>query len=319
VTILAADIGATHARFALAEPDAHQIAPEMMMVAGIATLEEALSRFLKSKGVAANEIDAAIIAAAGPIRGDGSIKMTNCPWIVDPKAIGAAHDFGNVCILNDMTAAALGLLRLAPEDTEILGGKDAVPKAPMAILAPGTGLGVSGLIPCAGGGWTALSGEGGHVDLAPSNDREIAIVFHLIRSFGHASPERILSGPGLETLYETLTALDGTGTPPLAAVDIAGAARREEAQAAEAIKLFCGWLGAVAGDLALTLGARGGVYIAGGILPHWGDLFDRALFRRRFNAKGRFGELLDPIPTYLVGRNDLALMGCLEEARRLLG
>jgi len=319
VTVLAADIGATHARFAVTELDARHIAPETMMVAGIATLEEALSRFLKSKGVSASDIDAAVIAAAGPIRADGSIHMTNCPWTIDPTAIGAAHDFKNVCVLNDMTAAALGLLRLAPKDTEKLGGGEPVPNTPMAILAPGTGLGVSGLIPCAGGGWTALSGEGGHVDLAPHNDREIAIVFHLLRTFGHASPERVLSGPGLETLYETLTALDGSGTSPLAAVDIASAARRGEAQASEVIKLFCGWLGAVAGDLALTLGARGGVFIAGGILPHWGNLFDRGLFRRRFNAKGRFGEFLDPIPTYLVGRKDLALMGCLEEARRLLG
>jgi len=319
VTILAADIGATHARFALTELDALQTAPEMMMVAGITTLEEALSRFLKSKSIAASDIDAAVIAAAGPIRADGSIHMTNCPWTVDPWAISAAHAFKSISVLNDMTAAALGLLRLAPQDTEKLGGGEAVPNAPMAILSPGTGLGVSGLIPCAGGDWTALSGEGGHVDLAPHNDREIAIVFHLLRTFGHASPERVLSGQGLETLYETLTALDGTGAPPLAAVDIAGAARRGEAQAAEAIDLFCGWLGAVAGDLALTLGARGGVYIGGGILPNWGDLFDRALFRRRFTAKGRFGEFLDPIPTYLVRRNDLALMGCLEEARRLLG
>ena len=318
MTVLVADIGATHARFALAARGAKDAAPEMMMVAGIATLEEALTRFLDSKGIAAKDLDAAVLAAAGPVRSDGSIHMTNCPWVADPAAIAKVHAFPEIRVLNDMTAAALGLLRLREGDLDQFGGGTPDPAAPKAILAPGTGLGVSGLIPSARGDWTALASEGGHVDLAPHNDREIAVVFHLLREFGHASPERVLSGMGLETLYKTLGALDGSDKAPLSAVDIAGAARRGEAQAVETVQLFCGWLGAVAGDLTLTLGAFGGVYIAGGIIPKWGDLFDPQLFRRRFAAKGRFGELLAPIPTYIVGRNDLALLGCLEDAERLL-
>jgi glucokinase len=318
MTVLVADIGATHARFALAEANAEDVVADSMMVAGIATLEDALARFLEAKGVSAGEIEAAVLAAAGPVRADGTIRMTNCPWVVDPAALKTAHNFARVRVLNDMTAAALGLLRLAPGDVEQIGGAAPAPDAPKAILAPGTGLGVSGLIPCGSGDWTPLASEGGHVDLAPHNDREIAIVFHLLREFGHASPERVLSGLGLETLYKTLSALDGSGAAPRAAVDIAGAARRGEAQAVETISLFCGWLGAVAGDLALTLGARGGVYVAGGIVPQWGGLFDRALFRRRFAAKGRFAELLEPIPAFIVKRGGLALLGCLEEARRLL-
>jgi len=322
MTVLVADIGATHARFAIAAPDATDAAPETLMVAGLATLEEALARFLESKGVSARDLDVAVLAAAGPVRSDGSIHMTNCPWVADPAAIAKAHGFPKIRVLNDMTAAALGLLRLREADVEQFGGGAPDPATPKAILAPGTGLGVSGLIPSPNSDWTALASEGGHVDLAPHNDREIAVVSHLLREFGHASPERVLSGMGLATLYEALTALDGSGMPPLIPLDIAAAARREEPQAVETVKLFCGWLGAVAGDLALTLGATGGVYIAGGIVPQWtatdGDLFDRAGFRRRFIAKGRMGAMLEPIPTYIVERKDLALLGCLEEAARLL-
>ncbi len=317
MTILVADIGATHARFALAEADARDIAPDVMMVAGIASLEEALSRFLDTKGVAAASLAGAVLCAAGPMRPDGSISMTNCPWVVDGDVIRRTHAFPFVRILNDLTAAALGLLRLSSDDVEQIGGDTPEGLSPKAILAPGTGLGVSGLIPGANGQWTALASEGGHVDLAPHNEREIAVVFHLLRTAGHASPERVLSGPGLETLYETLGALDGTAPQAKpAAVDIVNAAKRGEAQAQEAVQFFCGWLGAVAGDLALTLGARGGVYIAGGIVPQWGALFDRAHFRRRFEAKGRFNDYLKPIPTFLVARGDLALLGCLEEAAR---
>lgn len=322
MTVLVADIGATHARFALAAPDADSAAPETMMVAGLATLEDALACFLESKSVSARDLDAAVLAAAGPVRADGSIHMTNCPWVANPAAIAKAHGFPKIRVLNDMTAAALGLLRLQDSDLDQFGGDAPDPAAPKAVLAPGTGLGISGLIPSASGDWTALASEGGHVDLAPHNDREIAVVSHLLRAFGHASPERVLSGMGLETLYKTLTALDGSGLPPQSPVDIAATARRGERQAAETVQLFSGWLGAVAGNLALTLGATGGVYLAGGIIPQWnaegGDLFDRALFRRRFVAKGRMSALLEPIPTYIVGRKDLALLGCLEEAARLL-
>ncbi len=322
MTVLVADIGATHARFALAAPNATDAVPETLMVAGLATLEEALARFLESKEVSARDLDAAVLAAAGPVRTDGSIHMTNCPWVADPAAIAKAHDFSKIRVLNDMTAAALGLLRLRETDVEQFGGGAPDLAAPKAILAPGTGLGVSGLIPSPKGEWTALASEGGHVDLAPHSDREIAVVSHLLREFGHASPERVLSGMGLETLYKTLTALDGSGLPLLSAVDIAAAARRGEPQATETVELFSGWLGAVAGDLALTLGAAGGVYIAGGIVPQWtatdSDLLDREVFRHRFVAKGRMGALLEPIPTYIVGRKDLALLGCLEEAAHLL-
>ena len=245
--------------------------------------------------------------------------MTNGPWVLDPKTITKTLGIQSVSILNDMTAAALGLLRLGTDDARQIGGSTAIAHAPKAIIAPGTGLGISGLIPAGDVNWSALPSEGGHVDLAPQSEREIAVIFHLLRQHGHVSAERILSGPGLETLYQTLAALDGIELKAhLAAVDIVNAAKRGEAMANEAINLFCGWLGSVAGNLTLSLGAQGGLYIGGGIVSQWGDLFDEALFRRRFEAKGRASAYLEPIPTYLITRKDTALLGCLEKAQSLI-
>lgn len=309
---LIADIGATHARFAVAEAGAQNITPQVFMVAGITTLEDALRQFFTQQDIDPASLGGAVLCAAGPVDSDGVIRMTNCAWVVDPALVSAAFPLPFVRVINDFTAAALGLPHLSHEDVEQIGGGAPDPFAPKAILGPGTGLGVSGLVPHSDGTWTPLASEGGHVDLAPHDDRQLAIVFHLLRQFGHVSPERILSGPGLETLHQALCALDGvSGQSGKSAADIAAAARKGDAIAVETIHLFCTWLGATAGDLALTLGARGGVYLAGGILPQWGPLFDRARFRRAFEAKGRFVEYLSPIPCYLVTRKDLALLGCL--------
>ncbi len=314
-SFLLADIGATHARFAIAEQGAHEISPFVVMVAGIASLEDALAQYFTKTGIDPASLGGAVLCAAGPVDPDGAIRMTNCAWVADPASIARAFPLPFVRVINDFTAAALGLPHLMPDDVEQIGGDAPDPFAPKAILGPGTGLGVSGLVPGENRTWTALASEGGHVDLAPHDDRQIAVVFHLLRQFGHASPERILSGPGLEILHQTLCALDGvTGKSNMSAVGIASAARKGEATAKEAVQLFCAWLGSVAGDLALTLGARGGVYLAGGILPQWGPLFDRVRFRRAFEAKGRFNEYLGPIPCYLITRKDLALLGCLAAA-----
>ena len=138
-----------------------------------------------------------------------------------------------------------------------------------------------------------------------------------MREFGHVSVERVLSGPGIETLYLALASLDGVkmNAKPIAH-DIAAAARaKKDALAVECVSLFTAWLGSVAGNAALTLGARGGVYIAGGIVPQWGDLFDADLFRRRFESKGRMRRFLAPIPCYLITAKDLAFRGLAELIR----
>ena len=181
----------------------------------------------------------------------------------------------------------------------------------MAVIAPGTGLGVSGLVPDGADGFAAIEGEGGHRTLAAQSPREWAIVSALAERFGHASAERALSGPGIEALYRAVASIDGVSCRgDKTAAEIAHAAfTRSDPVAVEAVATFTGFLGSVAGDLALTLGARGGVYVAGGIVPGWGGRFDAARFLDRFRAKGRFRDYLDAVPVRVVTHPYPALAG----------
>jgi len=178
-----------------------------------------------------------------------------------------------------------------------------VADSPIGLVGPGTGLGVSGLLPGGmPGAWVPLQGEGGHVTLAAADAREEAVLRVLRERFGHASAERAVSGMGLEALYAALTTLDapGSGTALPAAEITARALAGSDARCVEAVALFCSFLGSVAGNLALTLGARGGVYIGGGIVPRLGALFERSAFRERFEAKGRFRDYLAAIPVFVI-------------------
>ncbi|MEO0963352.1 MAG: glucokinase, partial [Pseudomonadota bacterium] len=276
------------------------------------TLENALKTFLDQTGNP--EIGGVAICAAGPVQASGRdayIEMTNCPWVVSADAIASATDVDAPILVNDFTAVAVALPRLVDADVMQIGGNKRQKGAPIGVLGPGTGLGVSGLVPDSEGKFTALSGEGGHVSLAPGNEREISLLFQLMQTYGHVSAERVLCGPGMETLYAALGALDGspeTGKPT--AADIARMAQDGSSPLAqETVELFTGLLGSAAGDLALTLGAQGGVYLAGGILPRWGDLLNQRLLRHRFEAKGRFKSYLAEIPLYLITAPDVALIG----------
>ena len=184
-------------------------------------------------------------------------------------------------------------------------------RAARAVIAPGTGLGVSGLVPAGAGGFTAVEGEGGHRTLAAQGLREWAIVNALAERFGHASAERALSGPGIEALYRAIASIDGVpgGRDKTAAEIARDAFARSDPVAEEAVATFTGLLGSVAGDLALTLGARGGVYVAGGIVPGWGDGFDAVHFLDRFRAKGRFRGYLSAVPVRVVTHPYPALAG----------
>ena len=195
-------------------------------------------------------------------------------------------------------------------------------RATTAIIAPGTGLGISGLVPDGAGGFVAVEGEGGHRTLAAQSPREWAILNVLVERFGHASAERALSGPGIEALYRAIASIDGVSCRgKKTAAEIAHAAfTRSDPTAEESIETFTGFLGSVAGDLALTLGARGGVYVAGGIVPGWGGRFDAARFLDRFRAKGRFRDYLSAVPVRVVTHPYPALAGTEHLlARRLAG
>ncbi len=298
---LLGDVGGTNARFAWQDGDGAPLRDiATLPTADHATLADAITAYLKSLGRAAPPWCA--IGIANPITGD-HIQMTNCHWAFSISAMREALGFERLVVINDFTALALALPDLEPTELRQLGGDAAVSGAPIALIGPGTGLGVSGLL--AGespGRWLPLQGEGGHVTLAASNAREAAVLQVLRDKYGHASAERAVSGQGLETLYAVVCTLDAVaGVTPLPAAEISQRAMAcSDAQCVEALALFCGFLGNVAGNLALTLGATGGVYIGGGIVPRLGDAFSRSRFRACFEDKGRFSAYLEAIPVFVI-------------------
>jgi glucokinase len=291
-TWLVGDIGATHARFGLVSPDVKLLHSRTLADEDYPTIEDAITAFLAERGELPMPRQGAI-AIASAITGD-RVAMTNHPWSFSVLAVKTQFAFERLEVINDFTALALALPRLAPEDRQVVGGGVAAAGAPLGVLGPGSGLGVSGLVP-SGKGWIALTGEGGHATLAPVTDREGAVLDRMRRHFDHVSAERALSGPGLVNLYNTLADL---------------AIRAEDPLCVETTTMFCAMLGTMAGNLALTLGARGGVYIGGGIVPRLGQTFLNSPFRERFEAKGRLRDYLEPIPTFVVTHPLPAFLGC---------
>jgi glucokinase len=299
---LLADVGGTHARLAWqAEAGAALSHLQVLPCAQFHSLEAALTHYLNglcAQGLA-KPVQAAI-AIANPVMGD-AIQMTNHHWSFSQAQLRTALGWSRLLVLNDFTALALSLPDIAPADLRAVGGGAALARAPKALIGAGTGLGVSGLLPQGESGWVALQGEGGHVTLPATTARERLVVDGLAHRYGHASAERAISGQGLLDIYTLLCEADAR--PPQAPTPAevsTQALQQSDPQALEALSLFCGFLGAVAGNLALTLGAWGGVYIGGGIVPRLGTWFDTSPFRARFEAKGRFQPHLSRIPTWVI-------------------
>lgn len=294
---LLADLGGTHCRFALVTAEGIG-RTQIFRVAEHPSLHAAAELYLASHDDLPRP-DAGAICVASPVTGD-EIRLTNSAWRFSIEGLRADLGLDRLVAINDFEAVAQALPALGPADRRQIGGGEPEPGRALAVLGPGTGLGVSGLLP-AGDGWSAISGEGGHVTMAAFDEREDAVLAHLRQRFRHASAERVLSGMGLTNLYETLARIDGVdpvSRDPAAVTEAAIA--RADPHCEEALAMFCGMLGTVAGNLALTLGARGGVYIAGGIVPKLGGLFDTSAFRARFEAKGRFATYLRDVPTYVI-------------------
>ncbi len=304
-----ADIGGTNARFGLIDGAGIREA-RIFPCTAFPSLEAVVRAYLGAIPPSERPRHGAF-CIAGPVTGD-AIKLTNLPWSFSTEAVRVALGFERLVIVNDFTAVALSVPRLTEADRLQIGGGAPEPGAVIAVIGPGSGLGVSGLTP-GPQGWRALSGEGGHVTLPPVNDREGLVLAQLRKTHDHVSAERILSGPGLATLYETLSLIDGHNPAPLTPAAVtAKALDGSQTHCVEAVEMFCAMLGTVAGNLALTLGARGGVYIAGGIVPKLGPLFARSRFRTRFQEKGRLSGYLTPIPTYVITHELPAFLGLAE-------
>jgi len=307
-TWLVGDIGGTNARFGLVSPDGTLLHSSVLADADYPGIAEAIESYLAGRGGLPRPRRGAI-AIASPVAGD-EVRMTNHPWVFSISALCARLRFQRLEVINDFTAQALALPHLKDGDKAIVGGGAPLAGYPIGVLGPGSGLGVSGLIP-AGKRWIPLTGEGGHATMAPITERESAVLGAMRRHIDHVSAERVLSGPGLVNLYNALAEVDGVPARQYTAAQITDAETgNSDALCREATEMFCAMLGTVAGNLALTLGARGGVYIGGGIVPRLGERFAASAFRHRFEAKGRFRAYLAAIPTYVMIHPLPAFLGC---------
>jgi glucokinase len=301
MTTLIADIGGTNARFALHDGTAHT-PPVKLALDGFTSIAAAIAAWLGDRPPP----DAAVLAVAGPVQAN-SVRLTNRGWVVDGAEIAAALGIGRVRVVNDFEALSWSLPRLGGADLLQLGGGGAEPEAPMAVLGAGTGLGVGAFLPPD----RVLASEGGHASLAAHDAREAAVIETLRTKHGHVSAERLLSGMGIENIHAALG-----GDPALEDAEItARAVAGTDDLCRDTLAMFCAILGGVAGDLALLYGARGGVFIGGGICPRFPGFLAASEFRTRFEAKGRFREWLAPVPAWLILRPDAAMLGLAALAR----
>jgi len=300
---LLGDIGGTNARFALqVSPAAEPSQAATLACAQFPGLEDAIEHYLqKQVDAAASRPRWAAIGIANPVVGD-QVRMTNHHWSFSIEALRQRFGWERFAVINDFTALALSLPALAAADLQQVGGGSAVPGAAVGLIGPGTGLGVSGLLWPAGGSHpVAINGEGGHVTLAPTDDAESDVLVVLRRRLGHVSAERAVSGPGLVNIYQALCEIGGVTALELDASGVSSRALAgTDPTCRQALDMFCSFLGNLAGNLAVTLGARGGVYIGGGIVPRLGSAFAASPFRSRFEAKGRFRAYLEPIPVFVI-------------------
>jgi glucokinase len=287
--LLVADIGGTGSRLALMTSKGPVSAPVTYINSEFDSFDAILSDFLQQLP---QQPTSAALSVAGPVH-NHSVTMTNLGWTLDSATLATQFGFTAVHIMNDFAALAWATLELGTADLQQIGGGQVLAAGNRGILGPGTGLGVSGLAR-AGQDWAVVAGEGGHVTLAATTAEEARLIAHVTKEYGHCSAERLLSGPGLVTLYEL------NGGERCTAETITRLAEEGDARALQTLEQFSQLLGTVAANLALTLGASGGIYLGGGILPAIADLFAASGFRERFEAKGRFKNYLAEIPTYII-------------------
>jgi glucokinase len=300
------DIGGTNARFAVAENGKYGELRHVE-VSKYASLHDALTDYLNGLP-GTKRPQAAALAIAGPVVGD-TVGLTNLSWRFSIADLKQSLELSSLKVVNDFVAAAISVPYLPKQDLFTVGPPFPEAEGTIGVIGPGTGLGVGGLLPNAGQ-WLPWAGEGGHVSLPTVTPEEDAILQVLRARWGHVSAERVLSGAGLVNLYEALCAIDGVTPSALSPADVTDHAMRgTDPNCVKAFAHFCAMLGSVAGNLALTLGATGGIYVAGGILLRFKEAFAASPFRARFEDKGRLGSFVAKIPTHLILEESPALFG----------
>ena len=308
---LVGDVGGTNARFALVDAQGHVRNPRSFPARDYASLADVIAEYLETTA-GRKRPPRAVIAVAGPVL-DGEIEFTNLDWQISEGDLLAHFEFEAVKLLNDFAAQALACPLLEPDALRPIGpvmrpGSD----CPLVVLGAGTGFGVAGL---ARGdrGDVAVATEGGHAGFAPTDEVEVEVWRRLSARFGRASIERLLSGPGLFDLYQTLADMERVNAPLADEKAVIEAAAAGDALANATLDRFCGILGSVAGDLALSFGARGGVFVSGGIAPRMAERLASGSFRARFEDKGRLTPYVQQIPTSLVLHPYPAIVGAARE------
>ncbi|HEY8095812.1 MAG TPA: glucokinase [Methylobacter sp.] len=310
---LLADIGGTNARFALETTPGEIDVIAVLSCRDYASLSLAMQSYLSSPAAVnagADQAKQAALAIAAAVDG-GEARMTNHHWTISSSAIAREFGFETVKVINDFKALALAIPLLDESEKRQIGGGSAQANGVVGLVGPGTGFGVSALIPC-NGEWLALETEGGHVNFAPTNEVEDHILQYAWREYPHVSVERLLSGIGLPIIYHALAVRAGISAEltSLTAQQIVERALNGQCSICDdTIEAFCGMLGNAAANVALTLGATGGVYIGGGIVPRFANRFAQSEFRRRFEQKGRFCSYMEQIPTTLITADFPAFYG----------
>jgi glucokinase len=307
--VVLADIGGTNARFALMDRgEIGQV--QHLRVAdfpGNDGVMDALAGFLSSQP-SAGPPTSAVFGVAGPIQ-DNRVVFTNSDWVVDGAELGKRFGFPYVKLLNDFEALGWSLPALKPADLFALGHQQPMPGAPMLVIGPGTGFGTAGLF-LQNEKPVIVVTEAGHATLPATSDREAEVIAQLRRRFGHVSIEHVLSGSGIEHLYQALAAVDGAAVPARDAAAITKAALDGSCATSQAtLDMFCSLLGSVAGNLTLTFCAWGGVFIAGGIVPRFADRLATTEFRKKFESKGRYDVYLRNVPTSIIVTPDTSFIG----------
>jgi glucokinase len=303
---LLADIGATHARFALQTAPGTYRSVRVLKCDDFEGIVPLLRFYLRE--YAELRLHHAALALANPVSGD-YVRMTNRPWEFSTDAVRRELGLTTLLIVNDFTALAMAIPGLKDADLMQVGTGKPAANAVIGVLGPGTGLGVSGVIPTLDG-FVTLGSEGGHVNFAPSDEREFAVLQLAWREWKHVSNERLISGPGMEIIYRALAQRNGINAKERdSAAIIDGALEEQDLLCLEVLECFCGMLGGAAANLAVTLGAFGGVYIGGGIVPRLKEWFKTSPFRTRFEAKGRFSGYIADIPTYVITTPHVAFDG----------
>lgn len=297
---LIADIGGTNARFAVLGADGGYGDPVTLPCKEYETPGKAVRAYAERAGLAVMP-DLAAVSVAGPVRA-GRVNMTNHIWRLDADELMQELGMTSVRMVNDFEAIALGIPDLDHDDLTPIRDGEPDAAGPVAVMGPGTGLGASVLIPSAAGR-IALATEGGHATLATGTEQEQEIVQVLAKRFGHVSWERVLSGPGLEALHQSL------GGESVDAGEVTRRMQSGDGTALDTYALFFAFLGTAASDFALTCGATGGLYLAGGILPRLGQELAASGFKERFVDKGRFGDYLSRVPVQLITHPYPAFVG----------